>query len=187
MHEGSSFVDDIQRDISNIKELRKYYLELNIRIENVFGEEYQKEFLEIYNQQDKLMNDFVRLSTQKVQERREDDLRFSKENEKVNNLREEETRNREHEEKINSFCGIFDNIKERNLLLEEKCNISLCSLSDSEILEKAKDAKILDNEFNKILDWITELIKARPTKYQKAEEVLNTVHDTKNELKMYLF
>ena len=46
MHEGSSSVGDIQRDISNIKELRKCYLELNIRIENVFGEEYQKEFLE---------------------------------------------------------------------------------------------------------------------------------------------
>ena len=68
--------------------------------------------------------------------------------------------------------------------LDEKCNISLSSLSDSEILEKAKDTKILDNEFNKILDWITELIKARPTNYQKAEDVLNTVHDSKNELKM---
>ena len=47
-----------------------------------------------------------------------------------------------------------------------------------------QDAKILDNEFNKILDWITELIKAGPTNYQKAEDVLNTVHDSKNELKM---
>ena len=49
---------------------------------------------------------------------------------------------------------------------------------------KKQDAKILDNEFNKILDWITELIKARPTNYQKAEDVLNTVHDSKNELKL---
>ena len=64
--------------------------------------------------------------------------------------------------------------------LEEKCNLSLSSLSDSEILEKAKDTKRLDNEFNKILNWITELIKAR----LKAEDVLNTVHDSKNELKM---
>ena len=61
MHEGSSSVGDIQRDISNIKELRKCYLELNIPIENVFGEEYQKEILEIYNQLDKYMNDFVRV------------------------------------------------------------------------------------------------------------------------------
>ena len=51
-------------------------------------------------------------------------------------------------------------------------------------MEKAKDTKILDNEFNKILDWITELIKARPTN-QKAEDVFNTVHDSKNELKMH--
>ena len=65
MHEGSSSVGDIQRDISNIKELRKYYLELNISIENGFGEEYQKEFLEIYNQQDKYMNDFVRVLSRK--------------------------------------------------------------------------------------------------------------------------
>ena len=50
------------------------FLELNIRIENVFDEEYHKEFLEIYNQQDKYMNDFVRVLTQKVQETREADL-----------------------------------------------------------------------------------------------------------------
>ena len=69
-------------------------------------------------------------------------------------------------------------MKEHNLVLEEKCYVSLSSLS--EILEKAKDAKILDNEFNKILDQITELIKAMPIKYQYAEDVLNTVHDTKD-------
>ena len=130
------------------------------------------------------MNDFVRVLTQKVQEKRESDLRFSDENERMNNLRDDETRNREHEEKMNSFCGIFENIMERNLLLEEKCDISLSSVSDSEILEKAKHAKILDNEFNKILDWITELIKARPTNYQKGDDVLNTIHDSKNELKI---
>ena len=47
-------------------------------------------------------------------------------------------------------------------------------------MEKATDAKILDNEFNKILDWITELIKARPIRYQKAEYV----HDTKTKLEI---
>ena len=82
MHEGSSLVDDIQRDINNMKELRRCYLESNLRIEIVFGEEYQKEFLDIYNQQDKYMNDFVRVLRQKVQETREVDLRFSGENEK---------------------------------------------------------------------------------------------------------
>ena len=73
---------------------------------------------------------------------------------------------------INIFNGIFDNIKERGLLFEAKCKIPLSTLSDAEILEKAKDAKNLDNKFNEILGWITELVKASPSNCAQAEEAL---------------
>ena len=72
----------------------------------------------------------------------------------------------------------------RGNILEAKCKISLFSFSDSEILEKLKDAKKLDQEFYEILDWITELVKACPTNYYLAEGNLNLVSNGKNELKM---
>ena len=40
MDEGNTSVDDILRNVNNIKELRQY-LELNARIDNVFGNEYE--------------------------------------------------------------------------------------------------------------------------------------------------
>ena len=55
MNEGNTFVDDILRNINNIKELKRGYLELNAHIENVFGNEYAHKFLQINNEQNKYM------------------------------------------------------------------------------------------------------------------------------------
>ena len=58
MDEGNTSVDDILRNVNNIKELRRHYLELNARIDNVFGNEYEDEFLQIHNEQNKYINVF---------------------------------------------------------------------------------------------------------------------------------
>ena len=59
----------------------------------------------------------------------------------------------------------------------------MISLSDSEILEKDKEAKEFDNEFTEILDRITELKKVRPPNYETAKENLNSASTIKNNLK----
>ena len=184
MDEGNTSVDDILRNVNNIKELRRQYLELNARIDNVFGNEYEDEFLQIHNEQNKYINDFIQLLLQKSQQNSLAETTFIEENEKEKRLMEEELHKRKQEEQIKFFNGIFENIRERGNILQAKCKISLVSFSDSEILEKLKDAKKLDKEFYEILDWITEVVKACPTNYYTAEGILNLVSNGKNELKI---
>ena len=59
----------------------------------------------------------------------------------------------------------------------------LKNLSDSELLEKNKNATLLDGEFSDILDRVTELIKATPPDYQKAEGLIDQVRNAKEKLK----
>ena len=61
MDEGNTSVDDILRNVNNIKELWRQYLELNARIDNVFGNEYEDEFSRIHNEQNNWINDFIQL------------------------------------------------------------------------------------------------------------------------------
>ena len=77
----------------------------------------------------------------------------------------EKSNARKMEQWIGTFIGISENIKERAALMESKCLISLDELSDSQILEKMQDRKMLDSEYNQILDWITELVKVCPSDY----------------------
>ena len=89
MNEYNTFVDDILRNINNIKELKRGYLELNAPIENVFGDEYAYKFLQIYNEQNKYMNDIIQFLVQKFQENRLAETTFIEENEREKRLRDE--------------------------------------------------------------------------------------------------
>ena len=112
MDEGNTSVD-ILRNVNNIKELRRQYLELNARIDNVFGNEYEDEFLQIHNEQNKYKNDFIQLLLQKSQQNRLAETTFIEENEKEKHLMEEELHKRKQEEQINSlmvFLKISENV-----------------------------------------------------------------------------
>ena len=89
MNEYNTFVDDILRNINNIKELKRGYLELIAPIENVFGDEYAHKFLQIYNEQNKYMNDIIQFLVQKFQENRLAETTFIEENEREKRLRDE--------------------------------------------------------------------------------------------------
>ena len=45
--EGTSFIEDTERNINNVKEFSRDYSELFVRIEEVFGDDYE-EFIHIY-------------------------------------------------------------------------------------------------------------------------------------------
>ena len=63
--------------------------------------------------------------------------------------------------------------------MESKCLIALDELSDSQILEKMQDMKMLDSEYNQILDWITELVKVSPSDYDQTNGILELAHNAK--------
>ena len=107
MDEGNTSVDDILRNVNNIKELRRQYLELNARIDNVFGNEYEDEFLQIHNEQNKYINDFIQLLLQKSQQNRLAETTFIEENEKETRLMEEELHKRKQEDQIKFFKWYF--------------------------------------------------------------------------------
>ena len=53
-------------------------------------------------------------------------------------------------------------------------------LSDSQILEKMKDSKMLDSEYYQILDWITELVKVSSSDYDQTNGILELPHNATN-------
>ena len=103
---------------------------------------------------------------------------------RLNKLHEEEIRVSENVEKIDAFDGIFANITERALLIKCKCSIPVKTLPDCQILEKINDAKMLDKEFNDILDWITELKKVSPSNYKETKKYLNEAFAVRDDLKL---
>ena len=84
------------------------------------------------------------------------------------------------EQRIGTFIGTSENIKERVALMESKCLISLDELSDFQILEKMQDSKMLDSDYNQILDWITELVKVSPSDYDQTNGILELARNAKN-------
>ena len=172
---GTDLVENMEKSISDIKILIRGYSELFIRIEDAFGADFEKEFEGIYGKMNLKMNNLIRELMDKIRDKRVDDVNLISLDEKVNA--------REREQQICTFNGIFENIKERAALMESKCLTSLNKLSDSQILEKMKDSKMLDSEYNQILDWVTELVKAAPTKYDKTNETLDTARNAKKQVK----
>ena len=97
-------------------------------------------------------------------------------------IRLEEIRKRESNGKNMVFLGMFENIQERAKYFRSQCLISLKDFSDGQILEKSKTIKILEDDYNKITDWVTELFKMIPPDYQYTEQTLLEAKKVKNDV-----
>ena len=191
--------ESLEAAIIECKTLYESYENIYIELKSELEEEYEETFKEFAITK-KVFADWIKGAKIEVQRRKvegrlsadaerlrieEKDemlkLRLIEKDERLK--REEQLKTEQNKEKINSFKGILENIIERGNILTAKCNVPLISLSDSEILEKDKEAKEFDNEFTEILDRITELKKVRPPNYETAEENLNSASTIKNNLK----
>ena len=56
-------------------------------------------------------------------------------------------------------------------------------MSDSDLLKRQQDIALIDSEFSDILDWLTELAKARPTNYQEADAILSQADSARHVLR----
>ena len=166
--ENSIFITDMERNIGHVRHLIKEHSELYAQIEIVFGGDFQKEFSEVYEAENDRMFKFLCDIMKECQQAKHNENKRKEESDKNKASREAITFSRENAEKIDNFNGIFSNIKERILLFRSKCEIDLSHLSDSDILKKVDVFKNLDNEFSRILDWATELIKTTPYKNEKS-------------------
>ena len=190
--DDSSFIENLDRNISTVRGFIQEYSYICAQIENFLGtDEYDHKHAEKFEKHNALMNDYVREMNKKIQSIKFREIELKEQNEKLKSLREEEKRAKENEirnkeklAKISTFIGVFSNIKERAYLLKSKYELALNELTDSQILEKEKDVKTLNGEFHKILDLITELIRASPADYDEADEVLHKASTGKNKLKL---
>ena len=173
----------MERNIGHVRELMKEHSELFIKIENVFSDEFQEEFSTIYEKQYDRMHKFLGHIISVSQKTKHAELKSKEEEKKMKVLEENKSRARENAEKIEIFNGIFDNIRERILLLKAKCEIDLDNLNDSDLLQKSKASALLDSEFSEIIDRVTELVKATPPIYEKAEGLLNQARNAQENLK----
>ena len=105
---------------------------------------------------------------------------------RLQNLREEEERTRDIEKRIAKFHGIFENIRERGLLFEKNCDVTVIGqLDDSEIIHRVKHKGDLDLAYNQILDWITLLIEASPPEYNRSQEMVEMAGNAKINIKNF--
>ena len=181
--ENSVFIEDMEKNINYIRELIKEQSELFAQIENVFADEYQKEFSEIYEKQNSRLYNFLTVIREMSKKRKLEEAKIKEEAEKIKSLNESQNLFRENNEKICIFNSIFSNIKERVLLFKSKYDIVLQDLSDSEILKKFNEFKTLDSEFSEMLNWITKLVKASPSNYDKTDQILNQCNTAMEKLK----
>ena len=156
----TEFVENMEKSIIDIKNLMRGYSELFIRIEDTFGDDFDKEFKGVYAKKNLKMNNLIRELMDRIHEKKVNDVKKKDQNDREKNLQGEKSNARKMEQRIGTFIGISENIKERVALMESTCLISLDELSDSQILEKIQDSKMLDSEYNQILDW-SKLV--RPT------------------------
>ncbi len=180
--DDSHFIDDLNRNIENVKQLTKEFTDLFADVETIFGDDFETEFSEYYSKENLRLYDALNClrATSHNYKLREVQAKEAAENLKLLEIRENEVR--ENEEKIVAFDGIYDNIKEKFLSFEAKCTFDFMS-DESTILKRYNEISTVDTDFNDILDWITELVKATPLKSPGTTGKLNHVQTEKERLK----
>ena len=180
--DDSHFIDDLNRNIENVKQLTKEFTDLFADVETIFGDDFETEFSDYYSKENLRLYDALNClrATSHNSKLREVQVKEAAENLKLLEIRENEVR--ENEEKIVAFDGIYDNIKEKFLSFEAKCTFDFTS-DESTILKRYNEVSTVDTDFNDILDWITELVKATPLKSPDTTGVLNHVQTEKERLK----
>ena len=189
--EGSTFTNQIERNINRMAELISGYADLFLRLEDVFSDEYEKEFGDLFEEQNKNMNDHVCGMKCKVEEIRLLEEKSKAEKDSINSLREEEKERSEKEKerseikrKNEYFNDLFENIKDRVSSVESKCKIILENLTDNQIIETNDTVKFLETEFNEILDRVTKLAEVKPSGNDEAEKNLEKACVLKKNLKI---
>ena len=117
--ENSSFIDDIERNISSIEELSKSYSSLFIQIEEL-GPDFLETFGDHFKNQSLKMTDFIRVMRKSVQQKKVD------EQASISKLKVQEEESKlllEKNVKINTRKTLFDNVCERITLFQKKCSI----------------------------------------------------------------
>lgn len=174
-HQKSTFLEDLDRNISNVSQLRTELIDLFSEVSNIFGSRFEGEFSAYYlGQKERLTQvlNYLFTASRKAREKN------------VQNKRDLEIR--ENTEKIAIFDGVYANIREKFQKIEEKCSVDFSNLEEGTILKLSKKSDLVDSDFNDILNWITELVKATPRDYPHAENVLGVVKKEKERIKNLL-
>ena len=82
---------------------------------------------------------------------------------------EETKRLQEKSVKISICKSLFEHVCERIFLLQQKCVVDFKTLTDISVMEFKKDSKIMDSDFNDILDRIVKLSEAYPSQYMNRQ------------------
>ena len=90
---------------------------------------------------------------------------------------------REIREKVAFSKSIFDNVCERFSKLEIECGVDVLELPDSEILNKRKELKIIESDFNNLLDRVVKLSEINPQEFEETKKILPLISKRKEKLK----
>ena len=183
--EGSSFLEDIERNMSEVKELMRGYSDIFLRIEE-FGEVYKDTFGNKYDEQNDKMDTFIREMMKKVQNIKLDDIKALEKHAKaIENDKYECAK----KEKIDVCNNMGDNISDRVSNLEYKCNVEVGGLTDCQVSERKKEESTLNSEFNDILDRVTNLVQVNPSEFEETSGLIHTTQKKKSNLKnlMHLY
>ena len=113
----TEFVENMEKSIIDIKNLMRGYSELFIRIEDTFGDDFDKEFKGVYEKKNLKMNNLIRELMDRIHEKKFNDVKKKDQNDREKNLQGEKSNARKMEQRISAFIGISENIKERAALM----------------------------------------------------------------------
>ena len=106
-----------------------------------------------------------------------------KEVEREKELRVKTESKRVYDGKVSLMKHVYDEIKFRASHLEKRGSVSIEGCSDSQVLER-RYIKMIDTEFNEILNKVTELVKGTPLEYEEEFGILKTAYEIRNALRI---
>ena len=165
--------------------------ELHCRLEVVLGDEYENEFGEKFRSKSEIMHEYVQNEKKRIniirhaeKEHESKKELHEMEVERKKELRMKNKSIREYDGKVSLMKHMFNEIELRACNLEKRCSGSINSWSDSQVFEKRNDIKMIDTEFNEILNKITELVKGTPLEYEEEFGILKTAYKIRNTLRI---
>ncbi|MDP7406234.1 MAG: hypothetical protein QF495_05675, partial [SAR324 cluster bacterium] len=173
-----TFSDTIQDNIVYVKDLREKYVKILMKVDE-FGADFREEFGQ-FDEMSLKINTFIADMLARCQQ--------IKVNEKIERGKHEDLlacqkSDKENLEKIQSCKSLYGNISERFSNLESKCMVQVEKLTDSQVMEFNSDLKVLDSDFNDLLDRITQLGQLNPAQFSETDEYLPDLIERKKELK----
>ena len=177
-------MDDIQRGIFHSRRLLQEFNDIDYELETALGNDYKDEFSDISEKTQQNLNDAIKsLMTKSHKKCHEREILAKEQADRDKQNEDHLARERANSEKISVFKSIISNVKERHDSFQSKYSIDLNDLSDSDLLKRQRDVALVDSEFSDILDWMTELAKARPTNYQQADAILGQADHARDALR----